>query len=142
MNPSYFERLGDREAPTSHEVGRVAAVWRYPVKSMAGETLEEMEVSWHGVAGDRRGAFVRDGLARSGFPWLTMRERPDMGRYRPSFVEPDRPDASLTMVRTTAGAELDVLILRLPPSSATASASSSRTAAERRSHGRDESAIR
>ena len=109
MNPSFFERLGDREAPTSHEVGRVAAVWRYPVKSMAGETLEEMEVSWHGVAGDRRGAFVRDGLARSGFPWLTMRERPDMGRYRPSFVEPDRPDASLTMVRTTAGAELDVI---------------------------------
>jgi uncharacterized protein len=89
-------------------VGRVAALWRYPVKSMAGEELDGVEVSWHGLAGDRRWAFVRDGQVRNGFPWLTIRERPEMAHYRPRFAEPDRPDASPTLVRTPSGAELDV----------------------------------
>jgi uncharacterized protein len=53
----------------------VVGLWRYPVKSMAGEALVAAEVSWHGLAGDRRWAFVRDGVVRSGFPWLTLRER-------------------------------------------------------------------
>jgi len=98
-----------RSAPgTGHSVGRVAALWRYPVKSMAAEALDEVEVSWHGVAGDRRWAFIRDGQVRSGFPWLTMRQRPDLGLYRPSFLEPARPDASRTVVRTPAGQEFEV----------------------------------
>jgi uncharacterized protein YcbX len=89
-------------------VGRVVALWRYPVKSMGGEPLEGAEVSWNGLAGDRRWAFIRDGMARSGFPWLTIREMPEMGLYRPRFAEPDRPDGSQTLVRTPSGAELDV----------------------------------
>jgi uncharacterized protein YcbX len=89
-------------------VGRVAALWRYPVKSMAAEELDGAEVPWHGVAGDRRWAFIRDGQARSGFPWLTIRERPELAHYRPRFAEPNRPNASLTLVRTPAGGELDV----------------------------------
>ena len=88
-------------------VGRVVALWRYPVKSMAAERLDEVEVSWHGLAGDRRWAFIRDGQVHSGFPWLTIRERPDMARYQPRFAEPDRPDGSLTLVRTPSGGELD-----------------------------------
>src|SRR5690349_23133936 len=88
-------------------VGRVAALWRYPVKSMAAEELDGGEVSWHGLAGDRRWAFIRDGQVRSGFPWLTIRERPDMARYQPRFAEPDRPNGSLTLVRTPSGGELD-----------------------------------
>jgi uncharacterized protein YcbX len=90
-------------------LGRVVALWRYPVKSMAAEALAEVEVSWYGLAGDRRWAFIRDGMVRSGFPWLTLRQRPDMCHYRPSYVEPDRPDASPTMVRTPAGNEFDVV---------------------------------
>ncbi|MFN2464119.1 MAG: MOSC N-terminal beta barrel domain-containing protein, partial [Candidatus Dormibacteria bacterium] len=57
----------------SRAVGRVAALWRYPVKSMAGEALAVADVSWHGLAGDRRWAFIREGQERSGFPWLTIR---------------------------------------------------------------------
>ena len=91
------------------ELGRVAALWRYPVKSMAGEALDSIEVSWHGFAGDRRWAFVQDGLERSGFPWLTIRERSEMWRYRPSFVEPDEPDKSRAVVRTPDDRELDVV---------------------------------
>ena len=87
----------------------MAGVWRYPVKSMAAQALEAVEVSWHGLAGDRRWAFVRGGLERSGFPWMTIRQRSDMGHYRPSFLDPSRPDASRTIVRTPGGADLDVL---------------------------------
>jgi uncharacterized protein len=89
-------------------VGRVVALWRYPVKSMAAEELDAVEVAWHGLAGDRRWAFIRDGQARSGFPWLTMREHPQLAHYRPRFAEPDRPNASATLVRTPSGGELDV----------------------------------
>ena len=91
------------------ELGRVVALWRYPVKSMAGESLDSVEVSWHGVAGDRRWAFVQDGLERSGFPWLTIRERSGMWRYRPSFADPASPDKSRTVVHTPGGRELDVV---------------------------------
>jgi uncharacterized protein YcbX len=91
------------------EVGRIAALWRYPVKSMAAEPLEEIEVSWQGLAGDRRWAFVRGGLERSGFPWMTIRERSNMGHYVPSFADPSRPDDSRTVVRTPAGDELEVV---------------------------------
>jgi uncharacterized protein len=89
-------------------VGHVVGLWRYPVKSMGAEALIEAEVSWNGLAGDRRWAFIRHGTERSGFPWLTLRERPDLSHYRPSFVEPERPNASRTMVRTPTGNEFDV----------------------------------
>ena len=90
------------------ELGRVAALWRYPVKSMAAEALDEVEISWHGLAGDRRWAFVQDGLERSGFPWLTIRERSDMWQYRPRFADPAQPDKSRTLVSAPDGRELDV----------------------------------
>jgi uncharacterized protein YcbX len=90
-------------------IGRVVGLWRYPVKSMADEPLEAVDVDWHGFAGDRRWAFVRDGMERSGFPWLTIRELPSMRHYVPFFAEPDRPDASRTMVRTPGGGELEVI---------------------------------
>jgi hypothetical protein len=75
---------------------------------MAGEALSSAEISWNGLAGDRRWAFIRPARERSGFPWLTIRERPEMARYRPRFAEPDRPDASAALVRTPSGGELDV----------------------------------
>jgi uncharacterized protein len=89
-------------------VGRVVRLCRYPVKSMAGEELDRAEVSWHGLAGDRRWAFIRDGQTSNGFPWLTIRERPEMAHYRPGFTEPERPNASSVLVRTPDGRELDV----------------------------------
>lgn len=89
-------------------VGRVVGLWRYPVKSMAAERLSDADVSWHGFAGDRRWAFIRNGATQSGFPWLTIRERCDMNHYLPSFVEPAEPDKSRTVVRTPSGAVLDV----------------------------------
>jgi uncharacterized protein YcbX len=89
-------------------VGKVAGLWRYPVKSMAGEELPSAEVSWHGLAGDRRWAFIRGGQVQSGFPWLTIRQRPAMSHYRPRFADPGRPNASPVLVRTPSGGEFDV----------------------------------
>ena len=94
---------------TPRRLGRVVGIWRYPVKSMADEPLDAVDVSWHGLAGDRRWAFVQEGRPRSGFPWQTIRELPAMRHYRPFFVDPARPDDSSTMVRTPGGAELDVI---------------------------------
>jgi uncharacterized protein len=103
-------------------VGRIVGLWRYPVKSMGGEALAEAQVGWHGIAGDRRWAFVREGVVHSGFPWLTLRERADLSRYRPQFVEPARADASTTLVQTPSGATFDVtdpaLAAELAPSGA------------------------
>ena len=89
-------------------VGQVGGLFRYPVKSMRAEQLDAVDVSWQGLAGDRRWAFIGDSNAYSGFPWLTIRERPEMALYRPRFAEPDRPDGSQTLVRTPSGQELDV----------------------------------
>ena len=36
------------------EAGVVSAVNRFPVKSMAGEDIEQTHVGWHGLDGDRR----------------------------------------------------------------------------------------
>ncbi|MFN0184173.1 MAG: MOSC domain-containing protein [Aquabacterium sp.] len=89
-------------------VGRVVGLWRYPVKSMGAEAMKDVNVTWFGLAGDRHWAFVRDGVTHSGFPWLTQRDRSNLGQYRPTFVDPDRPDTSVTTVRTPSGAVLDV----------------------------------
>jgi uncharacterized protein YcbX len=90
-------------------VGRVVGLWRYPVKSMGAEALTEVDVSWHGLAGDRRWAFLRSDAPRSGFPWFTLREREDLSRYRPAFAEPARPDQSTTLVTSPSGVVRDVI---------------------------------
>ena len=89
-------------------VGRVAGLWRYPVKSMGAEVLSEARVGWHGFEGDRRWAFIRNGVVGSGFPWFTIRQRADMSRFLPSFTDPRKPDTSPTVVRTPSGDVLDV----------------------------------
>ena len=40
-------------------IGVIAALFRYPVKSMAGESLDSADLGWHGLDGDRRLAFRR-----------------------------------------------------------------------------------
>jgi hypothetical protein len=75
---------------------------------MAGESLRSVEVGWHGLAGDRRWAFVRPGMERSGFPWLTIREAPQLWRYQPYFTDQENVEASKTVVKTPDGSELEV----------------------------------
>lgn len=98
--------MSDSNQPAT--VGRVTELWRYPIKSMAAEPIDEVEVGWHGFAGDRRWAFIRDGAVQSGFPWLTLRQRNDMRLYRASFTDPTLPDSSPTVVMTPSGESFDV----------------------------------
>lgn len=44
----------------THEavIGRVAELWRFPVKSALGERLDEVELSGSGVVGDRGWAMI------------------------------------------------------------------------------------
>ena len=70
-------------------VGRVESLWRYPVKSMRGETMPEAYVSFSGILGDRLYA-VHNSAAATAFPYLTARTRPEMLRYRPFIREAAR----------------------------------------------------
>jgi len=85
-----------------NEVGRIREIYRYPVKSMAGEALKTADLGWHGIEGDRRLAFVRSGI-RAGFPWLTASKLPSLITYHPL-----RSDGELlpSRVRTPSGEEL------------------------------------
>lgn len=84
------------------EIGIVRAIYRYPVKSMAGELLESAALGWHGVEDDRRFAFRRFGV-ESGFPWLTASKLPSMLRYQAYYS----PNAAPRVI-TPAGADLDL----------------------------------
>lgn len=65
-------------------IGKVESLWRYPVKSMRGEQLQEAFVGFAGVYGDRVYAF-QSAAAAKGFPYLTGREQESMLLYRPAF---------------------------------------------------------
>src|SRR5260370_38756519 len=68
------------------DLGRISAIFRYPVKSMAGELLDVATLGWHGIEGDRRLAFRR--LAdKSGFPCLTASKLPQLLLYKPLGVD-------------------------------------------------------
>jgi uncharacterized protein len=89
------------------EIGHVEAIFRYPVKSMAGERLDEANLGWYGLDGDRRMAFRRMD-DRSGMPWLTASKLPDLVRFAPQRRE-DGPQGDLpTHVRTPDGQEMPV----------------------------------
>ena len=70
-------------------IGKVDSLWRYPVKSMRGEELDEAFAGFSGVYGDRLFAF-RSSASPKGFPYLTAREQGRLLEYRPLFRYPDR----------------------------------------------------
>ena len=58
----------------SVEIGRVTAIYRFPVKSMAGELLRVANLRWQGIEGDRQYGFYR-AANTSRFPWQGSRMR-------------------------------------------------------------------
>ncbi len=82
-------------------LGKIAAIHRYPVKSMGGERLAVAPLTLQGIALDRMYAFVQAG-SKSPFPWLTGRDVPAMLFYG-TTVTPGWPPT--VTVRTPAGAE-------------------------------------
>src|SRR5438552_3780929 len=70
-------------------IGKIDSLWRYPVKSMRGEELDEAFAGFSGVYGDRLFAF-RSAASPKGFPYLTAREQRRLLQYRPRFRYPDK----------------------------------------------------
>jgi uncharacterized protein YcbX len=89
------------------ELGRVSAIFRYPVKSMAGELLDVARLGWHGIEGDRRLAFRRLN-DKSGFPWLSASKLPELLLYKPFGLDSNTPERLPTHVRTPDGKEYEL----------------------------------
>ena len=93
------------------ELGRISAIFRYPVKSMAGELLDVARLGWHGIEGDRRLAFRRL-TDKSGFPWLTASKFPQLLLYKPfgldSNANSKNGELLPTHVRTPDGKEYEL----------------------------------
>src|SRR5436190_10093109 len=70
-------------------IGKVDSLWRYPVKSMRGEELDEAFAGFSGVYGDRVFAF-RSSASPEGFPYFTARQQQKLLQYRPRFRYPDK----------------------------------------------------
>jgi uncharacterized protein YcbX len=67
-------------------VGNVAEIWRYPVKSMAGERLESCAISEAGLDGDRRWALV-DGTVNRAGKLLTSTQDARLMTYRARLAD-------------------------------------------------------
>jgi hypothetical protein len=82
------------------ELGRIHALFRYPVKSMAGEERHTAGLGWYGIEGDRRFAFRRMNV-HSDFPWLSASRLPELLLYKPMQTSP-------VTVCTPEGRELEL----------------------------------
>ncbi|HBB99015.1 MAG TPA: hypothetical protein DC054_26860 [Blastocatellia bacterium] len=89
------------------ELGRISAIFRYPVKSMAGELLNAATLSWHGIEGDRRLALRRLN-DKSGFPWLSASKLPQLLLYKPFRLDGNTAESLPTHVRTPDGKEYEL----------------------------------
>jgi hypothetical protein len=79
----------------------IVEIWRYPVKSMAGERLDSCMVTASGLDGDRRWAFV-DGAPHRAGKLLTIKHHDRLLTYRARLaggaVEVDVPDGAIAML--------------------------------------------
>jgi hypothetical protein len=89
-------------------VGVVHSLWRYPVKSMRGEELDEIFVGFGGIEGDRRFAF-HSSASPPEFPYFTGREQRQMLRFRPRLRRAQaNSDAPAVDVETPGGETLAI----------------------------------
>jgi uncharacterized protein YcbX len=86
------------------ELGHISALFRYPVKSMAGERLDSAKIGWHGIEGDRRLA-LRRFVDRGAFPWLSASRLPELLLYQPIGRQNTPGEPLPTHIRTPEGKE-------------------------------------
>ncbi len=86
-------------------VGTVESLWRYPVKSMRGEAMEELFVGYAGVYGDRLFAFASSANAR-GFPFFTGRDQRQLLLYRPRWRYPAKAARPANQAEAEAMSEM------------------------------------
>jgi MOSC domain-containing protein len=79
-------------------VGSVAELWRFPIKSMQGEQLQEVTVTGRGVVGDRAYALI-DAETGKVASAKSVKRFPDLLACRAAFVEPPRANRDVPPVR-------------------------------------------
>jgi uncharacterized protein len=94
--------MGMQIVTEAHAVrqGSVAAVWRYPVKSMIGEQLNDSSVTERGLAGDRAYALV-DVETGKVISAKNPRKWGNLFEFRAAFVEPPKDTHALPAARIT-----------------------------------------
>ncbi|HEX9067829.1 MAG TPA: MOSC N-terminal beta barrel domain-containing protein [Ktedonobacterales bacterium] len=80
--------------------GKVATLWRYPVKSMLGEELNASEVNTWGLLGDRAYALLDTATGKIASA-KNPRKWPQLFDFRAAFLDLPRLDAPLPPVRIT-----------------------------------------
>lgn len=80
-------------------IGHIAALARFPVKSMGGEALDAVALGWSGIVGDRQWALVK-APAHSRFPWFTGRDFSPLNAWRAAY--PVDADAKTSTPLVTA----------------------------------------
>ena len=80
--------------------GSVRSLWRYPVKSMAGEEPDAIEVTAYGLLGDRAYALI-DGADGKVASAKNPRKWPQLLEFGAAFSESPRCGAALPAVRIT-----------------------------------------
>src|SRR5260370_40457667 len=73
---------------TMTTIGSIETLWRYPVKSMAGERFQEVFFGYAGGYLDPPFA-LHSKAAPTGFPYLTARERSPILSFRPPLLPPN-----------------------------------------------------
>src|SRR5258708_6126886 len=81
-------------------VGSVAALWRYPVKSMVGEELNSSDVTDRGLLGDRQVALVDSATGKVGGA-ENPRKWGNFFDFRPVYAEHPKTGARISPVRIT-----------------------------------------
>jgi uncharacterized protein len=64
----------------------VVEIWRYPVKSMAGERLDSCAVTDRGLEGDRRWAFIDHSPARAG-KWFSIKQHAPLMTFHARLID-------------------------------------------------------
>ena len=85
---------------TSTEVGSVARLWRFPVKSMRGEQIEQGEFTERGLVGDRAYALIDSDTGKV-VSAKSVRLFPDLLGCQAAFVESPRTNGEPPPVRIT-----------------------------------------
>jgi uncharacterized protein YcbX len=81
-------------------VGTVAALWRYPVKSMMGEELNSCDITDRGLLGDRQFAVVDRSTGKVGGA-KNPRKWGNFFDFRAAYAEPPKAGAKMSPVRIT-----------------------------------------
>jgi uncharacterized protein YcbX len=93
-----------QRSPRGRQIGTIHELWRYPVKSMLGTTVNEIFITEHGALGDRAWALrdVESGRIAS------AKKFPRLLEFRATYeVEPTRDKPGRVRIETPDGQAID-----------------------------------